>query len=560
MSGLGCRRRIVAGVAGLGMFKSKVGAAGHGVIWLLVLIAGCSPVPRMLPVEQQVPIDRSLVTVAPSGFAVEPFIRNLSDPTAIAWDEDGSLLIAEGGNYNQEPRIIGFKKDGSLFQIYPYGRHLFVDIGKPHFVMYGPIGGMVVYKGPDGKSRIYVSHRDENGFGVITALDYTGGHTTIQGHLPAQGDFSVTDLAIARSPIDPPKNERLYFGVGSVTNSGVVGLDNWEWVQDFPQVHDVPWVPTHLKGFRFDSPNPFAGLFGPADIAVTAPFQPFNVSNRTEVDRSDMPSSAIYSCSLPGGGDLRVEGHGIRCPRGLGFIGPNCYFTNDGMELRGTRPVKNDPDALLSLTGGGIWYGWPDFTTDLHSVDGDKYQPPAELIAKTGYFRVIPVIDLGERKRELSDPSQDYRSLWAGTFAPLSGAAKLDFFPSSGPFAKRTGGRYAIVALSGDRAPFATSGFPIIGPIGYKVVAVDLDSEKHPVTDFLFNSARGPGSGIDPRNPNLIERPVDVKFGPDGSLYVLDGGRMEIHNGRPEWKAGTGKIFRVVPQPIPTMYHDPSAK
>jgi glucose/arabinose dehydrogenase len=536
------------------MVKSKVAAARLGMLLLLALVAGCAPQSRMLPIDQQLSIDRSQVTVAPPGFAVQPFIRNLSAPTAIAWDEDGSLLIAQGGNYNDEPTIIGFKKDGSLFQVYPVGRHLFVDIGKPHFVMYGPIGGMVVYKG-----HIYVSHRDEKGYGVITALDHNGGHATIQSHLPAQGDFSVTDLAIARSPIDPPKNDRLYFGVGAVTNSGVVGIDNWEWVQDNQEVHDIPWVRTHLKGFRFDSPNPFAGLFGPADIAVTAPFQPFNVSNRTEVNGSEMPSSAIYSCS-PNGGDLRVEGHGIRCPRGLGFIGPNCYFTNNGMELRGTRPVKNDPDAILSLTPGGIWYGWPDFTTDLHSVDGDKYQPPAELIAKTGYFRVTPVIDLGERRRELFDPSQDYRSLWAGSFAPLSGAAKFDFFPSGGPFARRTGGRYAIVALSGDRAPFATSGYPITGPIGYKVVVVDLDSEKHPVTDFLFNTARGPGSLIDRKNPNLIERPVDVKFGPDGTLYILDGGRMEMHNGRPQWEAGTGKIFRVVPQPTPTMYRDPTAR
>ena len=68
-----------------------------------------------------------------------------------------------------------------------------------------------------------------------------------------------------------PRLGRLFFGVGSATNSGVVGLDNWEWVQDAQQVHDEPWGRLHLRGYRFDSPNPFSGLFGPADIAVTAP-------------------------------------------------------------------------------------------------------------------------------------------------------------------------------------------------------------------------------------------------------------------------------------------------
>jgi len=43
-----------------------------------------------------------------------------------------------------------------------------------------------------------------------------------------------------------------------------------------------------------------------------------------------------------------------------------------------------------------------------------------------------------------------------------------------------------------------------------------------------------------------LERPIDVKFGPDGSLYILDFGQMEMKNGKPEVKRGTGKIFKLV--------------
>ena len=35
--------------------------------------------------------------------------------------------------------------------------------------MYGPVGGMVFYQG-----QVFVSHRDEDDRGVITALDYKG--------------------------------------------------------------------------------------------------------------------------------------------------------------------------------------------------------------------------------------------------------------------------------------------------------------------------------------------------------------------------------------------------
>jgi glucose/arabinose dehydrogenase len=107
------------------------------------------------------------------------------------------------------------------------------------------------------------------------------------------------------------------------------------------------------------------------------------------------------------------------------------------------------------------------------------------------------------------------------------------------------------VALAGDRAPFATSGRPIIGPIGYKVVSVDLDSKR--VDDFVRNTAGGPASRIDEKNPNLLERPIDVKIGPDGTVFILDAGRMQVRDGRETYETGTGKIFRVVPTPGPVM-------
>ena len=513
-------------------------------LFCLCLIAGCAPQPRVLPISEQLPIDRSLMRY-PAGFTVKPYVRGLSAPTAMAFDDDGSLLVAEGGNYDDEPRILRIKADGNIDTVYPGGRRFPFYLPQPgDFRLYGPIGGMIVYQG-----RIYVTHRDENGKGRITAFDRSGRHTTVAANLPAQGDHSITDLAI------DPRLGRLYFGVGSATNSGVVGLDNWEWVRERPKVHDLTWSRVHLRGYRFDSPNPFSGIFGPADIAVTAPFQPFNVSNETEVDSSDLPNAAIYSCS-PNGGDVRVEAHGIRYPRGLAFHGYSIYFTNDGMEMRGTRPVKNDPDALLRLIPGA-WYGWPDWTADLQRVYEARFQPPEAMIANTGYKRVLFVIDQPqtdqdprnqERGVQLLTPNAE--TMMHGTFAPLSGAARLDFAPASGPF--RQFRDKAIVALSGDHAPFDTSGHPIIGPIGYKVVRVDVDTRQ--VTDFVRNTAGGPASRIDRKNPDLLERPVDVKFGPDGRMYILDGGRMQVRDGREQWEPGTGKIFRLVAEPAPYFH------
>lgn len=496
---------------------------------LVSMLAGCAHSPKLLSRDEQHPIDRRFVEY-PTGFELKPYIRNLTAPTAICFDDHNSLIIAQGER-GEEPSILGYRTDGSLFTIYPEGRRLPFGLPTPGWKIYGPIGGMVFYQG-----RLYISHRDENDLGVITALDYKGHHTTIVAGLPAQGDFGVTDLAIT-------PNGRLYFGVGTATNSGVVGLDNWEvgWVKHHPNCHDESWRDLALLGYRFDTTNPFAGLFGPADIAVTAPFQVFNRSNQTHVrgveHTTGKPNGAIYWVS-PQGGPVTVEAHGIRYPRGLvvnefGRI----YFTNDGMEMRGTRPVKDDPDVLLRLVPG-TWYGWPDYTADLNPVTDQRFQPPVELIDRTGYPEVRPLID--QDSSHLFPPNRD--TLLQGAFPSLSGAARIDVTPSIGPFREFRGN--VIVALAGDRAPFATSGRKMVGPSGYKVVRVDPDT--HQVKDFIRNSNGGPGSAL-ARNPDLIERPVDVKFAPDGSLYVLDFGKMQMRDGKERVDAGTGQVFRLVP-------------
>jgi glucose/arabinose dehydrogenase len=505
----------------------RVGAALL-VLWLLLLPAGCVRGPVLLSEAEQRPIDRKLVEY-PSGFELRPYVRNLTAPSAIAFDTDGAILIAEGGAGGSDIRILGFRRDGSYFQIYPYGRQVPFGIVRTGFTIYGPIGGMVADRG-----KVYVSHRDANRRGVITAFDYDGNHQTVVADLPAQGDYGVTDLAIAR-------DGRLFFGIGAASNSGVVGLDNWLWVRRYGEVSDKSWVDLKLLGYRFDTRNPRAGLFGGDDIAVTAPFQPFGVSNQTRVHHvsNGKPTAAIYSVS-PTGGDLRVEAHGIRYPRGLAFNEyGRLYFTNDGMELRGTRPVKDDPDALLRLVPG-TYYGWPDYSTDLQPISETRFQPPVELVIKTGYPDIGFLVD--HSASGLLRP--DRNTLMQATFPPLSGAAKMEFVPDSGPFNDYRGS--AIVALAGDRAPFATSGYKLTSPVGYKVVRVDVDN--HQVKDFIRNTENVPASRQQKLEGDALERPIDVKFGPDGAMYVLDFGQLQLKkDGREKVAPRTGRIFKLVP-------------
>jgi len=490
----------------------------------------------ILPLWRQRTIDRR-ITVYPAGFVLQPYIVGLSGPSAFCFDDSKNLLIAESGLDGADPHIFGFRPDGTRFEVYPSETR--IPIVKPGFRIYGPVGGMLCYNG-----RIYVTHRDKNDMGVITSFGYDGSHFTLQAGLPAQGDYSVTDMVMG-------PNGRLYFGLGAVTNSGVVGLDNWEegWVRKHPDVCDFPATSIKLLGYRFEAKNPLASIWVPS-TTETVPFQPFGDSYITRIPAAPFgrPSGAIYSI-LPDGGELRVESWGVRNPAGLAVnqFG-SIYFTDQGAEPRGTRPIGGrngigDPDVLFHLVPD-FWYGWPDYSRSLEPLSEDKYQPPEWMLLSTRYPDVGFVID--HEASKLADPEPQRRWRVAAEFQPLSGATKMVFIPSSGPFQEYQG--KLLVALWGDRAPFATNHLPLKNPLpGYKIVLVDTDHGD--VKDFIFNTEGGPASGLSEGSDQGLERPDDLKIGPDGNLYILDFGRLRMKDGRPQVGDGSGKIFRCLPAP-----------
>jgi hypothetical protein len=500
-----------------------------------LLASGCAMRPTVLPPSMRAAIDRR-ITEYPDGFELKPFMTGLNCPMGLCWDDSGNMIVAEGGFDGRDPRIICVKPDGSISNVYPVGTR--IPIVQPGFRIYGPIGGIVACRG-----KIYVSHRDANDMGVITAFDYNGGHRTVVANLPAQGDFGVTDLAIPAPPADP----RLYFGVGAATNSAVVGLDNWEegWLRWHRKACDVPYQAVSLLGFRFDAVNPEASLFSPGSL-VTVPFEPFGTSDVEEIPAADFPlqkpSASIMSVALEGG-DLRVEAWGVRDPVGLVLDEyQTIYITDRGMELRGTRPIDNDPDALYGIISPGTYLGWPDYSTILEPISLAKYQPPRWMVIPSGYPNIRPLID--HEASNLKPPSP--RDLLKAQFPWQSGVGKMAFIPKSGPFHTSRFEGQLLVAMWGDRAPFSSSGRPIASPLpGYRVVRVDKDTGR--VMDFIYNTQGGPASQLSEGSNVGLERPIDVKFGPDGNLYILDFGQAVYKHGELQTETGTGKIFVLAP-------------
>ena len=61
-----------------------------------------------------------------------------------------------------------------------------------------------------------------------------------------------------------------------------------------------------------------------------------------------------------------------------------------------------------------------------------------------------------------------------------------------------------------------------------------------------------PGNKIRIWGSDALERPIDVKFGPDGAMYILDFGKVDIHNGHEQIGQRTGQVFRVYPAGSPS--------
>ena len=86
-------------------------------------------------------------------------------------------------------------------------------------------------------------------------------------------------------------------------------------------------------------------------------------------------------------------------------------------------------------------------------------------------------------------------------------------------------------------------------PAGNRIVTIDTDSGE--LRPFIQNAKPGPASAQGAAGMG-IERPYDVKFGPDGAMYIVDYGQHAINLKRIaeghlpfEWPPETGAVWKV---------------
>ena len=479
--------------------------------------------------------------VVPSGFEVSVFKSGLNFPTAVAFrgnrqrfevfvlesghglpsrcnDETSSVVGGELSATNPfTPDILVFDQSGNRIRG-PLAKPTTSGAGlQPH----GPAIDIAFENGFEG-GRLFATDSNQairavgaqNNSSRIVTVDPQTGHVTpfITG-LPT-GDHPAEQITF--------KDGWIYWSQGSTTNSSVVGRDNGNGANQ----QDIPCQDITLSTNLFDS----------GGGVMTSGYSPFNTR------RPGATVTAFESATGPGicdGSILRAKVNdadpksttepvswGYRNPYGIRFapddhaLKGGLFVTENGEDERGARPTNNSPDRLhlaqQNPDGSPDYHGWPDRFGFLDStqavfnpVGGPGDDNPAAVVGK-------PV------QHVLAFPPQPITAPLALEPADVA-IVGLDFVPNSfvhGPVKRGA----ALAGREGDFGFSKANGTP---EEGHDVQLINFSAPGEPLQlqlqRFAHNSTFEQAFVSRIRG---INRPVDLKFGPDDCAYLVDYGAV----------------------------------
>lgn len=464
--------------------------------WLAYLYAPIKPLLKKANIVREGPRGHNPKDILlPQGYTAEVVATGFNAPVHCTFDEQGFCYVSECGHkIDSKPRIVKVNVqtgEGETFFALPEDR--WNKTGAFTGACWHQ--GSLYFMNTDTLSRISPNGTVED---IVTGLRGLGDH---QSNYPVVGS-----------------DGKIYFGQGTVTNTGIVGADNfaYEWLPKFPDFHDIPAEDITLAGRNYEYQNVLGSV---TDTVRSGAYVPFGAETSPgQIIKGNVKcNGAVLRCN-PDGSELEVVAWGLRNPYGTGFHPDGRLFvTEHGIDERSRRYIVDDPDDFYEITEGA-WYGWPDFASgirldDPHWGEGGQGREPV--------LAVFPN----------PNPPRPFLS-----FQPHHGANGFDF--SRSPAFGFEGD--AFVALFGDLAPLTTH--HTASPAGFKIVRIDMANRR--IVDFAVNKIAGPASKLPHEG---FERPSHCQFGPDGMLYVVDWGEVEIapEEGGIRMQKGTGTLWRI---------------
>jgi glucose/arabinose dehydrogenase len=440
--------------------------------------------------------------LVPSGYQVREFASGFSATIAASVAPSGDLYVLNSGFPGFAPGPPG---PVQIWKVSPAGDKTLVYSSDqtPGLVpvalgIFATDDDTIFVNDGEGMKRV---HRD--------------GSVQMLAKLPVEGDHAADHIAMGA-------DGKLYWGEGSATNSGVVGVDNRDltgWLPRHPDFHDIPCKDIVLSGFNFSSPDALSD--DPNATTVTGAYMPFGTpSTSGQVVQGQLPcTSAVLRMNTDGSG-LEMVAWGFRNPFGLAFSPADSVLkgalvvANNGTDVRGSRPIESDGDDVY-VVRPGAWYGWPDFL-DEQPVTEPRFDPDHQGVA--------PLL----RSPAMADASGAVMHFEKGVSADGFSFSTSDAFGFKNDM---------FIALWG---PLGFGSQNAVPP-GFNVVRVHFEEGPGGILAgaskevFAQNRQPGPASQND---LNGLEHPSDVQFSRDGrTMYIVDFGTP----GSP----GTGRVWAV---------------
>jgi hypothetical protein len=530
--------------------------------------------------------------VLPPGYTASVFAMGLNMPTGIAFLGNSSsfqVFVLESGHglpsvCNDEtlwpggefdvnnpftPDILVFNQNGTKIRG-PLGKPTSTGGG---FQPSGPAIDIAFVNGLSG-GRLFATDSNQsthqhngnnNSSRIVTVNPMTGQVTPFIANLPT-GDHPTEQLAF--------KGGWIYWSQGSTTNSGVVGLDNGGGQNQ----SDIPCQDITLSQNLFDS----------GGGQLTSGYSPFNTQNPggtikaffnsfTGQVRQGVCDGAILRAPLNNSTAIEAFSWGYRNPYAIRFppddhpLAGGILAGMDGADERGNRPSNNAPDELhlgrQNPDGSPDYHGWPDrygglptsqaVYNPIGGTSDDVCPPPfdqATCLANLQAANDIPIRDV------LAFPPQQITGPLANEAADSSFTG-IDFVPDAFVIDPVRPGA-ALYTLEGDFGFSPPNSDDPASEIGHEVklinfnqvpgtpLALKIQRFAHNIAPFV--------QAFTQDNINGLNRPLNVRFGPDGCAYVVDYGAVrdlssDSHfvgppaNGPLLQIPGTGVIWKICP-------------
>jgi glucose/arabinose dehydrogenase len=465
------------------------------------------------------------------GFEIEKVVEGLTYPTSVAWDDQGRMYVAEaGGTFEDE--------EDAQARILRVENGQVIEVVNLNGKIYPAISGMTWHNGA-----FYITHREMDLSGAVSKVTLDGDVTQlIGGIIDSKSDHQPNDIRVG-------KDGKMYVCVGIAGNSGFMDHNVMASVKRSPDGHPTVAKDIVLTGVNVEIPNYLEDSPG---LILTGAFVPFGTETKPgQVIKGRNKCGGSILVFDPDDAEATVKPYawGFRNTIGIAWNKAGDMFVAiNGYDNAPARPIKDVYDGTYRVKEGA-WYGWPDFTANFDPVTDEKYRPVRSAIA--------PVYIDGKRQErkiyflidhEASGLKQPDKSLILGLHEVNSSPSKPDIAPQSwGEYAD-----HLFVPEFGDfewltnptRDKFAGARISIINTNGYG---------QQDVKPFIQNKEPAPASNLG-KHGEGIERPYDVKFGPDGAMYIVDFCSLRVNLDRiaqgkehfpVEFQPRTGIIWKV---------------